>query len=261
MGINFDKLKKRLEDTKRGSSGVVLKIKDGMQLRILPDPEEDPFRDRHFHYDVVDFGGLVCPKRNFNEECPICEFASKLWREGTDESKKVAKKLFATQRFYSRVIVRGEEDAGVRLWGYSETIYKKLMEKALDEDYGDFTDLDNGRDIKISKKQDTGKKYPTIDFDLRPVVTPFSEELSPDKIAELIDTQPSLDDVFDRKTTEEVQEALDAYMADDDEDDDDSSDASGTEKYGKDDDEKKPDKKADGKDIDKAFDDLMKDKE
>ena len=56
-------------------------------------------REMHFHYNVGEHkGGIMCPKRNFGERCPICDFASSVWKDGVnnndEESKKLAKSLF-----------------------------------------------------------------------------------------------------------------------------------------------------------------------
>ena len=105
-----------------------------------------------FHYNVGDHkGGIVCPKRNFGDECPICDFASKLWREGVDandeESKKLAKSLFVRTRYFSPVVVRGREDEGVKVYGYGKQAYELLLGYILDPEYGDITDSREGTDI------------------------------------------------------------------------------------------------------------------
>jgi hypothetical protein len=90
---------------------------------------------------------------SLERQCPICEFASSLWQEESGESKKMAKSLFVRQRFFSPVIVRGEEDAGVRIWGYGKTIYENSSWSwFLNPDYGDITDVDNGVDFALTTR-------------------------------------------------------------------------------------------------------------
>ena len=48
--------------------------------------------------------------------------------------------MFAKQRFFSPVLVRGEEQEGIRVWGYGKMAYEKLLTIVLDPDYGDITD-------------------------------------------------------------------------------------------------------------------------
>ena len=40
-------------------------------------------------------------------------------------------------RIFAQVIVRGEEDKGVRLWEFGKNIYQSLLSLADDPDYGD----------------------------------------------------------------------------------------------------------------------------
>ena len=108
-------------------------------------PDGDPLKEVFFHYNIEGHkGGVMCPKRNFGEECPICDFASKLWRDGTDnndeETKKLAKSLFVRTRYFSPVVVRGLESEGVKVYGYGKTAYELLLGYILDPEYGDITD-------------------------------------------------------------------------------------------------------------------------
>jgi hypothetical protein len=77
-----------------------------------------------------------------------------LWREGVDNNDEVAKKeakqLFARNRYYSPILVRGMEDEGVKVWAYGKTAYQTLLGYVLDPDYGDITDPDSGTDIVLN---------------------------------------------------------------------------------------------------------------
>jgi hypothetical protein len=55
-------------------------------IRILPTRDGDPFKEFHFHYNVGKNPGILCPKKNYGEHCPICDFASTLWRDGVDNN-------------------------------------------------------------------------------------------------------------------------------------------------------------------------------
>ena len=52
-------------------------------------------------------------------------------------------------RVFAPVIVRGEEDKGVRMWEFGKEIYMQLLGIADDEDYGDYTDINEGRDFTL----------------------------------------------------------------------------------------------------------------
>jgi hypothetical protein len=61
----------------------------------------------------------------------------------------LAKKLDPKMRVFAPVVVRGEEEKGVRLWEFGKEIYMQLLGIAEDEDYGDFTDINEGRDFTV----------------------------------------------------------------------------------------------------------------
>ena len=109
MALNLDAMKAKLDKLNgKGEGGKknFWRPEDGeSNIRIVSTPDGDPFKERHFHYNVGT-SGFLCPKRNFGDDCPVCNFASKLWNEGTDDSKKMAKDLFAMQWFFSPVLLR-----------------------------------------------------------------------------------------------------------------------------------------------------------
>jgi len=225
MAINLEAMRAKLSASKTGgkptgSKSTMWRPKSGDQhIRILPTADGDPFREFHFHYNVGKNPGIYCNKRNDNSECPICDFASKLWRDGVENDdqnlKNEAKKLFARKRYYSPVLVRGNESEGVKIWAYGKTAYETLLGYVLDPDYGDITDPETGTDIKLNYNvPGTPGSFPktTLQPRRRPSV------LCDDAIADcqdLLDSVPVIDDLFDRKTTEEVQELLDGYLSSD----------------------------------------------
>ena len=93
-------------------------------------------------------------KKNFGEQCPVCDFASALWKEGVenndDNAKREAKKLFVRKRYFSPILVRGEEQKGVRIWSYGKMAYETLLGLVLDPDYGDISDPETGTDIVLT---------------------------------------------------------------------------------------------------------------
>ena len=145
MGIDLDKMKQRKAALtgKGGNRDTFWRPQDGEQtIRIVPTADGDPFKDYWFHYNVGNNPGFLSPKKNFGEEDPLNDFVRKLFNEGTEESIKMAKSLMARQRFFSPVLVRGEEDKGVRIWGYGKQVYEQLLNLVLNPEYGDITDTD-----------------------------------------------------------------------------------------------------------------------
>ena len=216
MGLNLQKMRDKLNkingsDKKKNE---FWRPEEGENnIRIIPTSDGDPFKDRYFHYNVGS-SGFLCPKKNFGDDCPVCNFANKLWNEGDEESRKMAKSLFAKQRFFSPVLVRGEESEGIKIWGYGKMAYQKLLNIVLDPDYGDITDPDEGNDLKVIYEKLPGANFPTTDIRPRPRKSVLCDDAvgGDDRCAELLETVPNLDQIFDRKTTEDVQGILDAHL-------------------------------------------------
>lgn len=213
MGIDIAKMKAKLASSKgegNSDNGVQYKLEPGAQtIRIVPTADGDPLKEFHFHYNM---GGkaILCPKRNFDEHCPICEFASELWREGTEADKEVAKKLFVRQRYFSPVIVRGKEEMGVRLWGYGKKVYEAMLSLILNKEYGDITDPDKGTDLNLNyTKPSSPKEFPATDL----LAARSSSKLgTKEQTALWLQNIPDFKEVAPRSTAEQVQARLDAFM-------------------------------------------------
>lgn len=224
MALNLDKMRQKLNNSQNKTSGnkndTKWKPKEGDQtIRILPTADGDPFKEFHFHYNVGKNPGILCPKKNYGEHCPICDFASQLWREGVDnnddQSKAAAKKLFARKRYYSPIIVRGQETDGVKVWAYGKMAYETLLGYVLDADYGDITDPETGTDIVLNYTvPGTPGSFPKTA--LKPRRRP--SVLCDDAIAsceELIESVPDIEAQFNRLSSEEIQAIMDEYLSSD----------------------------------------------
>ncbi|MCK9596340.1 hypothetical protein M0R19_04110 [Candidatus Pacearchaeota archaeon] len=187
----------------------------GDVVRVLPSPDEDPFKEFYFHYGLGDNAGILCPKRNFDKKCPICEFASKLYRESQDKKDDVifeeAKKLFAKNRFYTAILVRGREDEGAFIWGFGKTVYENFLQLVMNPHYGDITHPETGEDVQVTSKMEGKKLFPTTTIMPIPVRTPLLE--SKDKCKEILDAYPDFSKLFILKTTEEIEEILESYLS------------------------------------------------
>ena len=237
MAINLDKMKAKLDTSRNGGrsqNNTKWRPSEGDQtIRILPTADGDPFKEFHFHYNVGKNPGILCPKRNYNEDCPICELATATWRMGTenndDVAKKEAKKLFARRRYYSPIIVRGEEGDGVRVWAYGKTAYETLLGYVLDPDYGDITDPETGTDVVLNYNvPGTPGSFPKTILKPRRRPSVLCDDMVED-CAKLLESIPDIESLFDRKTSQELQSLLDEYLSSDS-----SSEASSkeTHKYG-----------------------------
>ena len=257
MSINMELMRKKLA-TLRGEGdsekSVWFRPEEGdTEIRIVPTNDGDPLKEMYFHYNVGEHkGGILCPKRNFGEGCPICEFASSLWKEGVasndEESKKLAKSLFVRARFFSPVVVRGREDEGVKIYGYGKRAYENLLGYILDPDYGDITDAMEGTDISLTYTKPTAPgAYPQTSLKMRRNTTPLLED--EEAIPALLDSIPDFNGLFERKTPEEIDAILDEQLAGDLSAE---SRSSETTRYSKDTDKTSA--------VDRAFDELVANK-
>jgi len=253
MGINMELMRRKLAtlrgDNKGNGNSVFFRPDDGdTDIRIVPAPDGDPLREMFFHYNVGNHqGGIMCPKRNFGERCPICDFASSLWREAAEnndeESKKLAKSLFVRTRYFSPVVVRGREEEGIKVYGYGKTAYELLLGYILDPEYGDITDINEGTDITLTYTKPTKPgAFPQTNLKMRRNTSPLIEDV--DAISPLLDRMPDFDSLFERQTPEQIDAILDEQLANDGSAE---SRSSQTTKYGS---EKKDT-------VDRAFDELL----
>ena len=218
MGINLEKMRAKLaavQNNGDSSKSAFWRPNDGNQtIRVVPTEDGDPFKEVFFHYNVTK-GGILCPKRNFGDSCPVCDFASNLWREGADKndesSKKMAKSLFVRQRFFSPVLVRGEETDGVRWWGYGKTAYESLLNLVLNPDYGDITDTDEGTDLVLNYWKPPGAQFPQTKLQPRRRPSPLSEDA--DTTTMYLNSIQDIMELFERNTPDEVEKLLEEFIS------------------------------------------------
>ena len=255
MAIDIELMRRKLaklrgEFTDRNGNSVWFRPDEGdTDIRIVPATDGDPLKEMSFHYNVGNHkGGILCPKRNFGEHCPICEFASSLWREGVDkndeESKKLAKSLFVRQRYFSPVVIRGREDEGVKVYGYGKKAYELLLGYILDPEYGDITDVLEGTDMLLTYTKPTKPgAFPQTSLKMRRNTSPLLDD--PDAIPALLDRMPDFDGLFERLSSAQIDAILDEQLSGNSSAE---SRSSETAKYGP----------ANGKsDVDRAFDELV----
>jgi hypothetical protein len=216
MAIDLKKMQSKLDALKNKGSAAKTNFwspKEGntYNVRIVPTPDGDPFKEFWFHYEVGKAAGFLCPKKNFGESCAVCEFASKLYKEKNEESAKLAKKFLARQRFFSAVLVRGEEAEGLKVWGYGKNAYQELINLVLNPDYGDITDVEGGTDLSLRSEKAKGQSFAMTK------ITPARKTSrlcnSPTECQEIMDQLPDFEAIHSRKTTDEVAAILAEALA------------------------------------------------
>ena len=226
MAINMDLMRQKLAalrgDTRGTSSetSVWFKPEEGeTNIRIVPARDGDPLKEMFFHYNVGEHkGGVLCPKKNFGESCAICDFASQLWRDGSenndDETKNLAKSLFVRTRYFSPIVVRGQESEGVKVYGYGKKAYEMLLGYILDPDYGDISDENHGTDIKLTYTKPTKPgAFPQTTLKMSRNTSPLTD--SRGETESLLGSMPDFDTLFKRYTSAEVEAILNEQLSSD----------------------------------------------
>jgi len=147
-------------------------------IRIVPSKlnKSNPFKEVMFHYGIGNKTMLALS--NFGEKDPIVEFAQQLRKTSDKENWSLAKKIEPKMRVFANVIVRGEEDKGVRLWQFGKEMYLELLGIAEDEDIGDYTDILEGRDLTIDTvgPDVTGTKFNKSSVRIKPKTNALSDD-------------------------------------------------------------------------------------
>ena len=221
MAIDLAAIRKKLGQLSGQNSkkNVMWRPEEGsettVRLMAYPDNDGQPFKELMFYYNIGTNRGLLSPYQ-FGKPDPIQELITKLRDEGSKESYELAKKLYPKMRCYAPVIVRGEEEKGVRLWAFGKTVYQSLLNYMLDEDYGDITDPLEGRDVRISCQKNPGQQWATTDVRPRGKDTTLSEDSAKSK--QWLDNIPDVNDIFELKSYEELEGIINEWLNGDDDD-------------------------------------------
>ena len=155
---------------------------------------------------------------NFSETDPILEFATTLKKSGDSENMELAKKLYPKLRVFAPVVVRGEEDKGVRFYEFGKMVYQELLGVMADEDYGDITDIQKGRDVTVEviPAAETGKMFNTTTIRVKPNQTPLVDDAT--KATSLLEDQKDLVSLFKKYTFDEMKDELQGWLKPSEED-------------------------------------------
>jgi len=213
MALNLDAIKAKLNQLNKtdDKKNNVWKPEAGKtRVRIVPyvHRKDNPFLELYFHYDISK-KSMLSPI-TFGNADPIVEFADKLKKTGDKEDWLMGRKIEPKMRTYVPVIIRGKESEGVKFWGFGKTIYTELLSIISDADYGDITDLMNGRDIDVEFTPAEGAgAYPKTAIRVKPNTQPATEDK---EIAQKIMNQPEITDLFPEPSYDELEKALAEWM-------------------------------------------------
>jgi len=224
----YRKQKEKLE-TSGGDGDLFATKKVGLNFfRMVANPGDGGFyMEARKHRDLDKLGAVsqkvaFCAKSfgNTKARCPICELVAVLEKSEDPVDRATAKSCKAKTTYLSYVVEleslkqKTMSDGGnVKVLEYGKTILEPLLGYYLDtEDWGDFTDLEEGRNITIER---TGERLDTkYEVRMRPVATKFSIDLSGlapieevvaphsyNKLCEILGTEPDDEEEEERTTS------------------------------------------------------------
>ena len=213
--MDLNAIKNRLNQlqTTNNRTSNLWKPSPGSQvLRIVPYKfnKDNPFIELYFHYDLG--GKNYLSPISFGRPDPIEEFAQKLKSTGSKDDYRLGRKIEAKMRTYAPVVVRGEENQGVKFWGFGKTVYQELLSIIADPDYGDITDAVSGRDVAVEFKtaEETGKSFPSTSIRVKPNQTPITEDAS--ALETITESQKNITDIYQERSYDELTQALNDYL-------------------------------------------------
>jgi hypothetical protein len=218
MALDINALKSKLNSFKRTGGDrdtSIWKPKEGKTvIRIVPwkDNPSNPFIELYFHY--LGNKSYLSPLSYGNRD-PIAEFADALRSDQSRDPKEryaEARPFMPKLRTYVPIIVRGEEDKGVRFYSFGKTVYQELLSYISDPDYGDITDPKTGRDIVVEfipqEKSDTN--FSKTSVKVKPAQTPISADAAQMKL--WMTEQPDIKELYSEPTYNELKVVLEKYL-------------------------------------------------
>ena len=182
------------------------------QIRIVPSVlnKSNPFQEVFVHYGFSKFP--IYALTNWGEKDPIVEFAKSLRTTQEKENWQLAKKLDPKMRVFAPVVVRGEEEKGVRLWEFGKEIYMQLLGIAEDEDYGDFTDISEGRDFTVDVVTGDigGRQGLKSSIRVKPKTTPLNTDT--ETIKTWLEEQPNILELQRKMDFDALKEILQNWL-------------------------------------------------
>jgi hypothetical protein len=223
--MDLNQIKQKLESlqsqpnsNKGGDKSLFWKPSIGKQIiRIVPNKynKSFPFTEMMFYYGIGP--RVMASPLNWGEKDPIQEFAKQLRASGDKENWYLAKKLDAKTRVFAPIIVRGEENEGVRLWQFGKEVYQSFLNLASDEEIGDYTEPSGGRDIKLTTvgPEVTGTPYNKTTLSPSLKISSISDDAA--LVSKLLENQPNPKEIFKKLTFDEVKANLQTFLQPEDE--------------------------------------------
>ena len=212
--MDLDAIKSRLNQLQNTQTNAFWKPQPGKsQVRIVPYKfdKNNPFSELFFHYSLVPNKTVLSPL-SYGRPDPVQQFADKLKSTGNKDEWIQGKRIEPKMRTFVPVVVRGEENEGVKFWGFGKTVYQELLGIIADPDYGDISDATTGRDIVVERQTpaEAGNQYGKTTIRVKPNVTALSDDSN--LLQRLLDEQPDIKELYQEPTFDELKSHLSNFL-------------------------------------------------
>ena len=212
--MDLDAIKSRLNQLQNTQTNAFWKPQPGKsQVRIVPykHDKNNPFSELFFHYSLVPNKTVLSPL-SYGRPDPVQQFADKLKSTGNKDEWIQGKRIEPKMRTFVPVVVRGEENEGVKFWGFGKTVYQELLGIIADPDYGDISDATTGRDIVVERQTpaEAGNQYGKTTIRVKPNVTALSDDSN--LLQRLLDEQPDIKELYQEPTFDELKSHLSNFL-------------------------------------------------
>lgn len=227
LNPSTQKIHERLKESmlRDGRSKLIWKPAEGEHIvRVLPykhNKDMDPFIDIAFHWNLGEGKSyVVCPKKSgLGHDCPICDFVDQIYKTNTELANSIKSKV----RYYVPVLVRGQEEEGVKFWGFGADVKKDFYKFIGRKGYENLFHPIHGSDFAVEYIKPSGKAgdYGTRTIMPIPEKTPIlnipeglneeQTEMIVRAIVSLIDNMPNItsdDSLFKPKSPEALLEIV-----------------------------------------------------
>lgn len=220
MALDLEAIRKRVaEMTGQGKNSRVQLWKPAPgkhRIRIIPWKTTVvgvPFLERRYYY-IGDAPRFLAPLQ-FGKPDPVNDLIKKCYSTGKPEDRELAKKLYPKMTAYSAIIDRADEAKGPQAWGFNSFVYQRLLTLFEVDGVGDYMDPLTGfdLDITIAPSKKMYKNKPVMDTTIDAVRTQTKLSNDPAQMQKWIDGIPNIDDMYPQKTTAEIEQILNTWLA------------------------------------------------
>lgn len=218
-------LEKSLEGLDEVGRGDFFTPKEGPnKIRIVPWREMFFFK-AELHYGMKRPGGgketaYPCLLSFGEKSCPVCDFHEELAKSENEGKLKLAGRVRVKTKFYVNVLDRARANEGIKIYGFSPKMMRTLRGYLEDEDYGDITDVEDGKDIVLTR-EGTGFTSTSYEIRVRAKSTPLEYENWEEELHDLSAIAEKVSSEFLKKRVAELRGGIKKGKKDEEEEEDD----------------------------------------